>query len=58
LNREDLGTILTCQGSNNNQSVPSSRQISLDMVFPPTKLAITTARQPLSAGQQYTVSYS
>jgi len=55
LQREDLGTVLTCQANNNNISLPISTRVTLDMVFPPTDVSITSIGQPLSAGTQYEV---
>jgi len=53
LTRQDLGTVLSCQASNNNISVPASARVTIDMLFPPIDIAITTVRKPLSAGQTY-----
>ena len=100
LQREDLGTVLTCQANNNNISLPISTRselrwswwwyawvlemllllfwisdikmiaemvckvpdhltrVTLDMVFPPTDVSITSIGQPLSAGTQYEVRAS
>ena len=55
LSRSDLGTVLTCQSSNNNISVPLSQKIEIDMVFPPTDVSITSVGQPLSAGTEYSI---
>ena len=56
LSRSDLGTVLTCLSSNNNISVPVSSRVTIDMVFPPVDVSITTIGQPLSAGTVYIMS--
>ena len=52
----DLGSVFTCISNNNNISAPVSRKVSLDMVFPPRDVSITTLGQPLSAGTTYVLS--
>ena len=56
MSRSDLGTVLTCLSSNNNISVPVSSRVTIDMVFPPVDVSITTIGQPLSAGTVYIMS--
>ena len=53
LTRQDLGTVLTCQSSNNNISIPLSYKVELDLVFAPTDVSITSLGQPLSVGTEY-----
>ena len=47
---EDLGHVYTCMASNNNISAPVSRRVTIDLVFPPTDVSITTIGQPLVTG--------
>ena len=56
LSARDLGSVYTCTSSNNNISTPVSRRVTIDMVFPPTDVSITTLGQPLSAGTTYVLS--
>ena len=55
LTKQDLGTVLTCQSSNNNISMPLSYKVMIDMVFAPTDVSITSLGQPLSAGTKYSM---
>ena len=55
LTKQDLGTVLTCQSSNNNISVPLSHKVMIYMVFAPTDVSITSLGQPLSAGTEYSM---
>jgi len=55
LARADLGTVLTCQSSNNNISIPLSYKVEIDMVFAPIDVSITSLGQPLSAGTEYSI---
>ena len=56
LARKDLGTVITCLSTNNNISVPVSSRVTVDMIFPPVDVSITTMGQPLSVGISYTVT--
>ena len=49
------GVTLTCQSSNNNISAPVARSITLDMIFPPVDVSITSLGEPLSANKEYVV---
>ena len=51
-----LGAVYTCISSNNNVSAPVSRKVSLDILFPPTDVSITSVGQPLVAGTTYVIS--
>ena len=53
LNRNHLHTILTCQASNSNASLPVSTSVKLDLTFPPTEVVIKGADLPLSAGKSH-----
>nr|XP_040567358.1 hemicentin-1-like [Lepeophtheirus salmonis] len=55
LKREDLHTILTCQATNNNISVPVSTSVKLDMNFGPLSVSLLNGREPLSAGKRYEI---
>ena len=46
---------LTCQSSNNNISAPVAKSITLDMIFPPVDVSITSLGEPLSANKEYVV---
>ena len=56
LNPRDLGSVYTCISSNNNVSAPISKRVTIDLVFPPTDVSITTVGQPLVAGTTYVLS--
>ena len=53
LTRNHLHTILTCQASNSNVSLPVSTSVKLDLTFPPTEVVIKGADLPLSAGKSH-----
>ena len=36
------GVSLTCQSSNNNISAPLARTVTLDLIFPPVDVSITS----------------
>ena len=55
LAREDLGSILTCQASNSNLSLPVSTSVTLDLILPPTEVVILGAEEPLSAGKPHSL---
>ena len=56
LGARHLGATYTCISSNNNISAPVSRKVSLDILFPPTDVSITSVGQPLVAGTTYVIS--
>jgi len=56
LTRADLHSILTCQASNSNSSLPVSTSVKLDLHFPPTSVTITGADRPLSAGKLHSIT--
>ena len=56
LGARHLGATYTCISSNNNVSAPVSRKVSLDILFPPTDVSITSVGQPLVAGTTYVIS--
>ena len=56
LSEGDLGSVFTCISNNNNISAPVSRKVTVDLVFPPRDVSITTLGQPLSAGTTYVLS--
>ncbi|XP_054716332.1 hemicentin-2-like isoform X2 [Uloborus diversus] len=51
LQREDLLTMLTCQASNTNLTVPVSSSVTIDLSLSPQEVRITTPRRPLSSGE-------
>ena len=53
LSRKHLHTILTCQASNSNASLPVSTSVKLDLTFPPTEVVIKGADLPLSSGKSH-----
>lgn len=53
LTRTDLHSILTCQASNNNLSVPVSTSVKLDMHFGPVDVKMIGRKDPVSAGRVY-----
>jgi len=55
LQRSDVNSILTCQAKNNNNSVPVSTSVKLDMTFGPERLTIRRLPHSLSAGEKYMV---
>lgn len=55
LRRSDLHSILTCQAKNNNESVPVSTSVKLDMTFGPETVRIVGLNYPMSAGQRYNI---
>ena len=55
LQRSDVNSILTCQAKNNNNSVPVSTSVKLDMTFGPESLTIRRLPHSLSAGEKYMV---
>ena len=56
MGRAELGAVLSCAATNNNVTAPVSRRVSLDIVFPPAEVAITSVGQPLVAGVTYLVA--
>lgn len=56
LGARHLGATYTCISSNNNVSAPVSRKVSLDILFPPTDVSISSVGQPLVAGTTYVIS--
>jgi len=56
LTRADLHSILTCQASNSNSSLPVSTSVKLDLHFPPTSVTISGADRPLSAGKLHSIT--
>ena len=50
LNRDHLNTILTCQASNSNSSLPVSTSVKVDLTFPPKEVLLQGADEPLSSG--------
>nr|XP_040583876.1 nephrin-like [Lepeophtheirus salmonis] len=53
LGRRDLHSIITCQASNNNISVPVSTSVKLDMHFGPSEVKLIGRREPVSAKRSY-----
>ncbi|XP_076226361.1 neural cell adhesion molecule 2 isoform X2 [Nomia melanderi] len=53
LGRDDVRTVLTCNATNNNRSVPLSSSVLVKMNFSPLDVKIIGANQPLSAGMRY-----
>ena len=56
LGPRDLGSVYTCMSSNNNVSAPVFKRVTIDLLFPPTDVSITTTGQPLVAGTTYVLS--
>ena len=56
MGRAELGAVLSCAATNNNVTAPVSRRVSLEIVFPPAEVAITSVGQPLVAGVTYLVA--
>ena len=56
LTPSDLGSVYTCTSANNNVSAPVSQRVTIDLVYPPTDVSITTVGQPLVAGTTYVLS--
>ena len=50
LTRDHLNTILSCQASNSNSSLPVSTSVKVDLTFPPKDVFIKGADEPLSSG--------
>ena len=55
LQRSDVNSILTCQAKNNNNSLPVSTSVKLDMTFGPESLTIKRLPHSLSAGEKYLI---
>ena len=53
LQRSDVNSILTCQAKNNNNSVPVSTSVKLDMTYGPETLNIRGVHHSLSSGERY-----
>ena len=51
LSKADLGSILTCQASNSNLSVPVSTSVKLDLTFPPEEVVIRGAEHYIAANK-------
>ncbi|XP_047737333.1 uncharacterized protein LOC108677033 [Hyalella azteca] len=56
LQRSDLYKILTCQGSNNNLTIPEATTVTLDVIFPPYSVQLSGLEEPLVEGSHYEVS--
>ncbi|XP_076324835.1 neural cell adhesion molecule 1-like [Tachypleus tridentatus] len=52
LKRHDMLAVLTCQSSNNNVTVPSSRSVTIDLNIKPVEVKIHPYQQPLSADKE------
>ncbi|XP_022256240.1 hemicentin-1-like isoform X1 [Limulus polyphemus] len=52
IERDDLRTVLTCQASNNNITIPASTTITLKLNLKPLEVDITPARRPMSANKK------
>ncbi|XP_076325075.1 protein turtle homolog A-like [Tachypleus tridentatus] len=52
LQRDFLMSVLTCEASNSNLSMPVSKSVTLDLNLKPLDVRITTLKTPLSAGRQ------
>ncbi|XP_076323521.1 protein turtle-like isoform X2 [Tachypleus tridentatus] len=52
LHRDHLMSVLTCQASNTNLSVPVFKSVTLDINLKPLEVRISTVTRPLLAGQQ------
>ena len=55
LRRSDVDSILTCQAKNNNNSVPVSTSVKLDMTFGPETLEMRGVHHSLSSGERYLI---
>ncbi|XP_060825848.1 hemicentin-2-like isoform X4 [Bombus pascuorum] len=55
LSREHLGTILTCQASNNNMVTPISSSVTLNMNLKPLWVRMQGENRPFSAGTTYEI---
>ncbi|XP_025991597.2 nephrin isoform X1 [Solenopsis invicta] len=58
LSRDDVHSVLTCNATNNNRSLPLrslplSSSVSVDMNFSPLEVKIIDGNRPLSAGKKY-----
>ncbi|XP_024886756.1 neural cell adhesion molecule 2-like [Temnothorax curvispinosus] len=53
LNRDDVHSVLTCNATNNNRSIPLSSSVRVDMNFSPLEVKIIDGNRPLSAGKKY-----
>nr|XP_042899467.1 nephrin [Parasteatoda tepidariorum] len=56
IRREDLLTVLTCQGSNNNITGPIYTSVTVDMNLKPQRIQITSLLSALKAGEQVEVN--
>ncbi|CAG2165676.1 unnamed protein product, partial [Oppiella nova] len=52
LSRDDLMTVLTCQASNTNLTVPASQTIAIDLNLKPKEVRILTPVYNMSAGER------
>ncbi|KAF2363111.1 CD80-like immunoglobulin C2-set [Trinorchestia longiramus] len=55
LKRSDLYKILTCQGSNNNLTIPEASTVTIDVIFPPYNVELSGLDDPLIEGSHYEV---
>ncbi|KYQ57083.1 Nephrin, partial [Trachymyrmex zeteki] len=53
LSRDDVHSVLTCNATNNNRSIPLSSSVRVDMRFSPLEVKIIDGNRPLSAGKKY-----
>ncbi|XP_018400905.1 PREDICTED: protein turtle-like [Cyphomyrmex costatus] len=53
LSRDDVHSVLTCNATNNNRSIPLSSSVHVDMRFNPLEVKIIDGNRPLSAGKKY-----
>ncbi|XP_076665938.1 neural cell adhesion molecule 2 [Andrena cerasifolii] len=53
LGRDDVRSVLTCNATNNNRSIPLSSSVHVNMNFSPLDVKIIGSNQPLSAGKRY-----
>ncbi|XP_018339778.1 PREDICTED: nephrin [Trachymyrmex septentrionalis] len=53
LSRDDVHSVLTCNATNNNRSIPLSSSVRVDMRFNPLEVKIIDGNRPLSAGKKY-----
>ncbi|XP_076325303.1 protein turtle-like isoform X2 [Tachypleus tridentatus] len=52
LHRDHFMSLLTCQASNTNLSLPISKSVTLDLNLKPLEVRISTLKRPLSAGRK------
>ncbi|KAL0127826.1 hypothetical protein PUN28_003219 [Cardiocondyla obscurior] len=53
LSRDDVHSILMCNATNNNRSIPLSASVRVEMNFSPLEVKIIDGNRPLSAGKKY-----